>query len=304
MTTYNVVHAVFATGSDLLTATVERGTSVTGPWTLIGQMSLSGDAAPPVVDEGYYYDNTAPFDTAVWYRVSRYLATGALDAQVIVGPLTLTGNGNVVLSDPLRPWADLEFSFCETPQQATAALCDPTGPDRVWTRFGDRNRAVDAGLFNVLDAEHPADVYARRKDHSGTGRFLTKSLAAVDAVYDLFTAGGPLYLRAPAAYGRTDFALQPGDLGETFLTDRIDQRLPLRTWNFPYVVVDAPLGPQQGPDCANWCAVKTAFPTFADLTVTGDTWRDVASGATLCPEGVEDGFGLGPYGGGPYGDGG
>ena len=304
MATYNLVHAIFATGSNILTATVERGTSATGPWTVIGQMPLDGALVPPTVDEGYYYDNTAPFDTPVWYRVTRYLASGAVDAQVVVGPLTLTGTGTVVLSDPLRPWADIEFTFCATPQLVTDALCTSTGPEFVWTRFGDRLRSADAGLFAILDAEHPADVYARRKDHSGTGRFFTRTLDAIDRVYDLFTAGGPLYLRAPAEYGRTDFYLQPGDLSEAFLTETVDQRKPLRVWDFPYVVVDGPLGPQQGPDCATWCAVKDAFPTFAALTATGDTWRDVASGATVCPDGVEDGFGFGPFGGGPFGDGG
>ena len=304
MAIFQTVHAIFATGSNILTATVERGTSATGPWTLIGQMALDGAVTPPIVDEGYFYDNTAPFDTAVWYRVIRRLPNGTVDATVIVGPLTLAGPGTVVISDPSRPWADVEFEFCDTPQGVVAAGCTPTGPEFVWVRFGPRLRTSDAGLFPVLDAERPADVYARRKDHSGTGTFLTKTLDAIDRAYDLFTAGGPLYLRAPAAYGRTDFAFQPGDLEEAFLTDSIDQRVPFRMLTFPYTVVDLPLGPQQGTDCANWCAVENAFPTFADLTAAGDTWRDVASGATLCPDGAEDGFGLGPFGGGPFGDGG
>lgn len=306
MATYILIHyTVPGPGTGFDTARVERGLSATGPWAVIGQMALLGALGAPTGGEGYFYDNTAPFDTPVWYRLTELGPDGQpVSGEQILGPFTLIGDGSVVLSDPLRPWADLEFAFCETPQQATSALCSPGGPELVWTRFGDRNRAVDAGLFNVLDSERPADVYGRRKDHSGTGQFLSRSLDAIDAVYELFTVGGPLYLRAPAEYGRTDFYLQPGDLGEVFLSEQIDQRLPLRIWSFPYVVVDAPLGPQQGPDCANWCAVKTAFPTFADLTTTGDTWRDVASGATLCPDGVEDGFGLGPYGGGPYGDGG
>ena len=193
------------------------------------------------------------------------------------------GSGNVVLSDPLRPWADVEFSFCDTPQGLIAAACTPTGPEFIWTRFGSRIRQADAGLFNILDAERPADVYARRKDHQGTGSFLTKTLDAIDRIYDLFTAGGPLYLRAPAEYGRTDFYLQPGDLPEDYLGELIDQRKPYRIWTFPYTVVDGPVGPQQGTDCANWCAVEDTFATFAALTATGDTWRDVADGSTVCP---------------------
>lgn len=260
------------------TVYVERGLSATGPWERIGQASL-------IDGVGFYYDNTAPFDTPVWYRFLYVAADGSAieGGGDDVGPLTLVGTGSVVLSDPLRPWADLEFQFCSSTQMVTSALCSPEGPALVWARFGDRVRDSDAGLFPILDAERPADVYARRKDHTGGIVFFSRTLAAIESVYDLFTAGGPLFLRAPAAYGGTDFFLQPGALTESFLSETIDQRKPYRLWTAPYVVVDRPLGPQQGTACANWCAVEAAFPTFADLTATGDTWGDVAAGTTVCP---------------------
>lgn len=306
MPTYNIVHAAITSGATAdYTANVYRGLSATGPWTRIGTMDLINGPTDPSPPEGYFYDNTAPFGVQVWYRVRQVNATTGVEANsTVLGPYTLADPGTVVISDPLRPWADLEFAFCDSPSGLLSAACTPTGPELLWARFGDRLRASDAGLFPVLDAERPADVYARRKDHSGTGSFLTKSLEAVDAVDDLFTAGGPLYLRAPAVYGRTDFAFQPGDLAEVFLTDRIDQRFPVRAWSFPYVVIDTPLGRQQGTACANWCAVKATYPTFADLTATGHTWGAIATGETVCPGTTGDGYGFGPYGDGPYGDGG
>jgi len=276
MATFNLVHLTIPTTVPIITY-VERSTTSTGPWVRIGQTYLTGG-------EGYFYDSTAPIDTPVWYRAV-YL--NALNQEVIapgtVGPITLVGTGTVVLSDPLRPWADLEFGFCSVSQSLTVIACNPSSPDLVWTRFGDRDRLADVGLFAILDAERPADVYARRKDHNGTGQFLTRSLAAIRQVYELFTVGGPLYLRAPGEYGDTNFYLQPGDLSELFLGEGIDQRFPVRLWEFPYTVVDAPLGPQQGTDCANWCAVKTTFATFAALTATGDTWGEIAAGTTVCP---------------------
>lgn len=305
MATYQLVHYNPAgTGTTAPMARVERGLSATGPWTVIGQMPLINDLPGPNGPEGYFYDNTAPFDTPVWYRIVEILPNGNDSNTSVLGSFTLAGSGNVVISDPLRPWADLEFAFCQSRQEILSAACAVDGPELIWARFGDRLRASDAGLFPVLDAERPADVYARRKDHSGTGTFLTRTLAAIDAVDDLFTAGGPLYLRAPAEYGRTDFTFQPGDLAEAFLSETIDQRKPVRLWNFPYVVVDLPLGPQQGTACANWCAVKATFPTFADLTATGHTWGAIATGETVCPGTTGDGYGFGPYGDGPYGDGG
>ena len=250
---------------------LERGLSATGPWTPIGQVILTGNI-------GYFYDNTVPFDTPVWYRV--------VDEVVflpIIGPLTLASSGFVVLSDPLRPWADLEFGFCATPQNLAAYACAPNAPDLVWSRFGPRTSRADAGLFDILNSERPADVYARRKEHEGAFLITGRSLASIQSVYELFTAGGPLYLRAPAAYGDTDFAIQPGDLSRDYLTESVDQRLPFRVWSAPYTVVDLPLGPQQGVDCATWCDVADAFPTYTTMTAAGGTWGDIATGATVCP---------------------
>jgi hypothetical protein len=259
-----------------LFAFVERSLTATGPWVRIGQVALADDV-------GYFYDNTVPYDTQVWYRGLWVTPPGPEFANSPTGPFTLVGSGNVVLSDPIRPWADIEFGFCATPEELNRAACVPGGIEFVWSRFGSTTRRVDAGLFDRLNSETPADIYARRKNLDSGARILTKSLDAIDQMYELFTAGGPLYLRAPAAYGRADYYVQPGDLIETHLSDLIDQRFPHRLWDFPYTVVDAVIAVQQGTDCANWCAVEDAFPTFADLTATGDTWADVATGATVCP---------------------
>lgn len=258
---------------------VERALSATGPWTRIGQVNT-------VSGVGFFYDNTVPYDTPVWYRAVQILLISDPPFEVpgmAMGPFTLVGSGNVVLSDPNRPWADIEFGFCATPEALSRAACVPGGVEFVWSRFGSRTRRVDAGLFDRLDSETPADIYARRKNLDSGALVLTKTLDAIDRMYELFTAGGPLYLRAPAAYGRTDYYLQPGDLTEDHLSELIDQRFPHRLWSFPYTLVDPVFAVQQGTDCANWCAVADAFPTFADLTATGDTWTEVATGVTVCP---------------------
>ena len=252
--------------------TVERSTTATGPWTMRGQVSVTNEI-------GYFYDNTIPFDTPVWYRIT-------WDPDVagdIIGPFSLAGSGNVVLSDPNRPWADIEFGFCDAPQSLVAQACTPGGNEFVWSRFGGNVRRASVGLFDRLDSETPADIYARRKNLDSGAIVLTKTLAASQQMYELFTAGGPLFLRAPAEYGPTDYYVQPGDLEDNYLSERIDQRFPHRLWSFPYTVVDPVFTLQQGTDCANWCAVKDTFPTFGDLNATGDTWGDVAAGTTVCP---------------------
>ncbi|MZE53823.1 hypothetical protein GTY86_35530 [Streptomyces sp. SID5770] len=278
MATYITVPVQIPAGlvPDPLLAYVERGTSATGPWTRLGQ-------APLTAGRGYFYDNTAPLDTPVWYRYVYPQLGAEYVSPTVSGPLELESAGTVILSDPNRPWADIEFAFCGSAEALAAAVCGPAGAEFIWTRFDEEVRRADAGLFDRLDAETPADVYGRRKSYDSGARFLTKSLAAATRVYELFTVGGPLFLRAPAAYGVSDVYVQPGDLAKSHLTDRVDQRFPHRLWAFPYTVVDPVHAIQQGTVCANWCALTEAYPTFADLTATGDTWAAVATGVTVCP---------------------
>lgn len=271
-------------------ATVERGLSPTGPWILIGNVTLVGE-------RGVFYDTAAPLDTQVWYRWT------AVDPAVIVqGPFFEAGNSTVMLKDSLRPWANIELSFCATPEQGFTELCNPYGEDLVWVGFGDFVRRADANLFDIYNDQVPADIYGRRKRLDGSLRILSKTLAAADRVEDIFSGGGPLQLQMPAIYGWKDAFLQPGDLTEAYLYP--DQRRPFRIWSAPFTLVREPLlTGAQGTECANWCAIETLYPTFAALTATGDTWAQVASGETVCGATcASDGYGECGYGEGPYGD--
>jgi hypothetical protein len=274
------------------TATIERGTSASGPWTLIGSADL-------LAEVGVFYDTTAPLDTNVWYRW-----TGDPGGIIIVqGPYIEPSTGTVLIKDPLRPWANLELLFCATPHLALAAICRTDSPELVWAGFGDKVYRADANLFDVYNARVPADLYGTRKRLDGELRILSKTPAAKDAVETLFAWGGPLQIQTPAVYGLPDIIVQPGDLTEGYLSGVRDQRYPYRLWTAPFTIVDAPLGPKQGTAEANWCVLAETFPTYADLTASGFTWGQVASGEATQAPGV-DGYGEGMYGDGPYGDGG
>lgn len=256
-------------------ATLERGLSATGPWTFLREVTLLGEA-------GSTYDTTVPLDTPVWYRW-----TSDLGDVEIQGPFTELSNGSVFLKDPVRPWANIELTFCEEgPVPVARALCDQAGPDFVWVAHGTKTRRADAGLFDRLDAQTPADVYARRKRLDGALTFFSKTLAGMDDVDALFDAGGPLQLQMPPAYGWRDSFVQPGDLNEDYITS--NQSLSFRLWNAPFTVVDpsAAVGPIQGTECANWCTVDETWGTFADMTAAGGTWADIAAGTTQCPDGA------------------
>jgi hypothetical protein len=246
-----------------------------GPYELIG-------AGIPLLDErAVYVDNTAPIGVPLGYRF-----TGEQTGDSFTTTATaLPELGRVWLKDPLRPWADIPFDFCATgfsPATSPDTTCGDQTPEFVWGGLFDFSANADAGLFDILNAERPADVFARRKFASGTLQFSTRTLAAIDRVYELFTAGGPLQLQLPAVYGWSDTFIQPGDL--TWEYGSRDQRIPLRNWEVPWVIVDQPLGPIQGTVCTNWCAVNDAFATYADLTAFPATWLDMLQGDVLCPD--------------------
>src|SRR5688572_20365854 len=119
----------------ITTVFVERAPTDEVPWTRIGQTDVTGttgyfydntapfDVEPAPTDDrpctrigqtedagatGYFDDNTAPFDKPVWYRFAYVSRAVEVFTPHIVGPLTLVGNGTVVLSEPNRPCADIK----------------------------------------------------------------------------------------------------------------------------------------------------------------------------------------------------
>lgn len=252
---------------------LERATAPSGPYVTIAV------AAPLLAEQAVYADTTAPFGMPLYYRATGD-QTGAVTTYT-AGPLDQAGQ--VWLRDPLRPWADLALDFCDAAQSGHVPGCAQPTPDLVWVGLGDETWRADAGLFDVLNAETPADVWARRKHADTTLTFFTRTLAAADRVYALFTAGGPLFLQLPPEYGWADAFVQPGDVAMSRISR--DQRRPERRWEVPITVVDRPLGPAQGTVCANWCALADAFPTYGDLAGAGGTFGDLAAGEVLCPGG-------------------
>ncbi|MCX0246405.1 hypothetical protein [Streptomyces drozdowiczii] len=251
---------------------MERATAPAGPYVTIAV------AAPLLAERAVYTDSTAPFDTVLYYRATGD-QTGAVTTYT-AGPLDQAGQ--VWLRDPLRPWADLPLDFCDAAQSGHVPGCAQPTPELVWVGLGDEVWEADAGLFPVLNSETPADVWARRKHASGSLTFFTRTLAAIDRVYTLFTAGGPLLLQLPPEYGVRDRFIQPGNVTEIRISR--DQRRPERRWEAPFTVVDRPLGPAQGTACANWCALPAAYPTYGDLP-SGLTLADLAAGEVICPGG-------------------
>lgn len=245
----------------------------------------------------FVIDTEAPLNTPVTYRAFEDVVGLDPSANVVTGgPVTIT-TAYQWFKDPSRPWANIRVDLCPY-----SPPCTGTGGVSL-LRLGNKTRASDANLIPILDRELPADIWARRKGIVSSVTFLTRSLDAIDQVYDLFTAGGPLFLQFDPLFGWDDAYWQPGELLEEY-TGSANQRTPVRRWTVPLVQVDrpSPVSPAQGVACANWCVIEETYATSQALADTGLTWLDVAD-CTAVPT-PTDGYGFGPYGSGPYGDGG
>ena len=299
-------------GGTQLSAVVQRHYIRDG--ILVDEFVRGGNPILLLGESARMYDFEAPLDVDVYYTAVGYPtadATGASNAPVQTSAtVVIPGGGFVWFKDPARPWANIAVDLCSDdsgPKDDTCAV----QPGVSLVEFGDDVRAADAGLFDVLNRERPIDIYARRKDvvHNGI-RFASRTCEAIDDVYELFTAGGPLFIQAPEVYCWPDRYVQPLDLKMEIISR--DQRKPWRLWSVPLVVVDqpSPNAPAQGTVCTNWCAVEQMYPTFANLTGTGLNWGDVLEGeATVdCPDsqgggggGMLLGYGEGGYGENGYG---
>jgi hypothetical protein len=253
-------------------------------------------------EQAYVSDHEAALDREIWYVV---IADGDPSTAMTAGPFTIDSGGFVWIKDPGRPWADLRLDLCATPS-TSESTCTELTDELAWVGFTDKTRAVDAGLFPVLNRELPADVYARRKGITTSFSFLSRGPSSITSVYELFTAGGPVIVQVPeiylmnSPYGLVDRCYQPGDLNEEYLSQ--DQRKPLRLWSAPLTEVNIPVGEPQGTDTANWCVIEDTYATFADLTITGFSWGQVAQGEAATPPPPPSGlYGDGMYGGGLYG---
>lgn len=250
-----------------------------------------------VVADLFIIDTEAPLNTAVFYRA--FEDVDGLDpaANVTTSNTVTITTTDQWFKDPSRPWANIQVDLCPY-----SAPCTGTGGVSL-LRLGNKTRASDANLIPILDRELPADIWARRKGIVSSVTFLTRSLEAIDRVYDLFTAGGPLLLQFDPLFGWDDAYWQPGELLEEY-TGSANQRTPTRRWSVPLVQVDrpAPVTPAQGVACATWCAIEEAYATSQALADTGFTWLDVANCNATDGIAAFSGYGDGGYGEGPYGD--
>lgn len=255
-----------ASAGTQVTADLYRGLSATGPWEFLRSFDLLGQ-------EAYTVDNTAPLDTPVWFR-----SVADDGTEFITGPNTIvTSGGAGWLKDPGRPWADIELTTCDSPDPA----CNPVDA-LSWVGFGATLRASDADIFEVLNDERPADIWARRKNLATEINFFSRTGAMKTRVYELFTAGGPLFLQLPPVYLWEDDFIQPFNLEEDFAPGQRDQRKPYRSWSAPVRTVYRPQGPIQGAICSNWCDVNDSFANYTAFTAAAGDWGDVAEGTVQC----------------------
>lgn len=254
--------------------TIERSADGGATWTQIRVSpveSVGADLGISTLWIAYAVDIEMPLDTPLIYR-----STDSATGSVATAMVTVSSNGQAWLKDPARPWATIGMLNCAPVIPFGCVAPDEPAVSLVGAGLGTETYAADANLFPILNAPHPADVYALRKDATTSWRVVSHTLLAQNTLRDFYAPGGPIFIQLDPVYGWPDRYYQPMNIDVSRLS--IDLTRPQRFWDVPLVTVDAPVGPAQGTCEANWCIIDDTYATYALLAANGLTWGDVMEG--------------------------
>ena len=222
-----------------------------------------------------FWDNEAPFDTNIFYRVKSACGETVLTSNTI----SLTSSGMGWIRDPADPTNNFTFDF-------SGSYDDCVDQDLVvFSGFDDIEYANASGIFDIVDAARPNTVAQTRKNHA-SGFFLTSfSLDDILTLEDIFAPGTILLLSIPVAlpYGwaqRTfgsDY-ITIGDIVQSFIGR--DQRVTARIWSIPYRLSPPSADTDEGGTGGNGIGGGSA--TYDDLatSVLGATYNSLTAAAT------------------------
>lgn len=234
-------------------------------------MELSGGVA-------ILYDNEAPFNVAIHYRVD---GLGSSLTATTSPDLVLAESG-LWLKDPLRPFRNIPVGL--------RGSIDPRCIAGRGTYFSAMDMETHDGrgsLNTVLGARLPIPVSQPRGGINSTLTLVTRTFLDRDALIDMLRPGSPLLLQAPAEYGIADRYLHvPSGVGISRLTD--DHRRQWRVANLPHTQVARIAGLSYGAAGTRWADLCPSAMTFADATSAGIRWERILQGGA-----AEPGLGVG-----------
>lgn len=180
-------------------------------------------------------------------------------------------NDSVWLKNPLHPCLDVEIGLC------SPMLNDCNEDERV-SYVGTEGDTYDPNtvILGPATRRRPVPINRVRRDAVATLRLLAHDCDAKDAVLAINEPGDPLLFQAPADYCIPDRYISVGPVEENRFS--VDQRDDFRLMTLPYVTVDRPEGPADGPCGTRIQDLCDIYSSWNALALAGLTYTDLLLG--------------------------
>lgn len=212
-----------------------------------------------------------PPNTTLFYideaRVTQFLDPTA----PAVCETTIVENDDVWLKDPLHPCNDVVIGLCSP----MFGGCDEDSRVSYVGTFDD-TYDPNTVMLGAANRRRPIPISRMRRDAAATLRLLAHDCDAKDAVLQINEPGTPLLFQAPADYCIPDRYISVGPVTEDRFS--VDQRRDFRLMTIPYVVVDRPEGPADGPCGTRIEDLCDIYTSWAALNIADLSWTDLMLG--------------------------
>lgn len=218
-------------------------------------------------DSAVVWDTEAPLGVNLQYRVDGLGTTTTVTSAVV----NIDDNDELHLKDPLRPCHDVRIGLC---------IDDPSCVDSNPGTFYIGHAAEEYPPHHVnllpVNASKPITRSRLRQDAITTLVVGTQLCADMDAMKTLTAPGTPLLFQALPEYCIPDryTSVETHTIGKL----GVDQRLPVRSHDLPYVTVERPPGPGQGPCGVRWNDMCDTYATWNAMQTAGLSWNDLLLG--------------------------
>lgn len=214
--------------------------------------------------------NGLPPNTTLFY-VDEIQVTQAQPIAITVCDTVTVTNDNVWLKSPLNPCLDVEIGLCDP-------ILDPCDEDERISYAGTmvEERPPNTVLSEPVNRIYPIPTNRQRRSVRTTLSLVAHDCEARDAVINLNQPGDQLLFQAPATYCIPDRYISVGTLGEVKLS--IDQRDDFRLMSLPYVVVERPPGPANGPCGIRIMDLCDIYTSWQSMTLNSLNYIDLLLG--------------------------